>query len=101
MGKRLTTTFDVHYFALANTTFNRMPDAPAATPLTAKLGIEYDLVANYALNRFTTVEAGYAIMNGTNTLEYTKQGTMNQKDKIGTWGYLMINIRPDFFAVKK
>ena len=100
-GKRLTTTFDIHYFALANTTFNRMTDVPAATPLTSKLGMEYDLIMNYSLNKFTTLEAGYAIMNGTNTLEYTKQGTMNQKDKIGTWGYLMINIRPDFFAIKK
>ncbi len=100
-GKRLTTTFDVHYFALTNTTFNRMADVPAATPLSSKLGVEYDLIANYSLNKFTTLEAGYAIMNGTNTLEYTKQGTMNQKDKIGTWGYLMINIRPDFFAIKK
>ncbi|WP_461100888.1 alginate export family protein [Spirosoma koreense] len=99
-GKRLTTTFDVHYFALASTTFNKMPDVPVSTPLSSKLGVEYDLVATYALNKFTTVEAGYAIMNGTNTLEYTKQGTMNQKDKIGTWAYLMINIRPDFFAGK-
>ncbi|GAB3994939.1 hypothetical protein GCM10028807_33790 [Spirosoma daeguense] len=100
-GKRLTTTFDVHYFALANTTFNKMPDVPTATPLSSKLGMEYDLIATYALNKFTAIEAGYAIMNGTNTLEYTKQGTMNQKDKIGTWAYLMINIRPDFFAAQK
>lgn len=100
-GKRLTTSFDVHYFALANTTFNKLPDAAPATPLASKLGMEYDLIANYALNKFTTVEAGYAIMNGTNTLEYAKQGTMNQKDKIGTWAYLMINIRPDFFAIRK
>lgn len=100
-GKRLTTTFDIHYFALANTSFNKLPDAIPATPLASKLGMEYDLIANYSLNKFTAVEAGYAIMNGTNTLEYTKQGTMNQKDKVGTWAYLMINIRPDFFAVKK
>ena len=100
-GKRLTTSFDMHYFALANTTFNKLPDAVPATPLASKLGMEYDLIANYSLNKFTTVEAGYAIMSGTNTLEYAKQGTMNQKDKIGTWAYLMINIRPDFFAAKK
>lgn len=99
-GKRLNATFDAHYFALASTTFNKLPDVPVATALSSKLGIEYDLIATYALNRFTTLEAGYAIMNGTNTLEYTKQGTMNQKDKVGTWAYLMINIRPDFLASK-
>jgi hypothetical protein len=59
--------------------------------------MEYDFTATYSLNKFTTLEAGYAIMKGTNSLEYSKQGTMNQKDKLGTWAYLMINIRPDFF----
>ena len=57
-------------------------------------------MASYLLNRFTTLEFGYSIMNGTNSLEYAKQGTMNEKDKIGTWSYLMINIRPDFFYSK-
>lgn len=99
-GTRLATTFDIHYFALANTTFNKMPDAPAGAQLDAKLGMEYDFIATYALNKFTSVEFGYAIMKGTNSLEYAKQGTMNQKDKLGTWSYLMINIRPDFFAAK-
>ena len=99
-GTRLTTTFDIHYFALANTTYNKMPDAPAGARLDPKLGMEYDFIATYALNKFTSVEFGYAIMNGTNSLEYAKQGTMNQKDKRGTWSYLMINIRPDFFAAK-
>ncbi|GAA4413242.1 hypothetical protein GCM10023187_41330 [Nibrella viscosa] len=99
-GSRLTTTFDIHYFALAATMFNKMPDAPAGAKLDAKLGVEYDFVATYNLNKFTALEFGYALMNGTNTLEYTKQGTMNQKDKIGSWAYLMINIRPDFLYTK-
>ncbi|GAB3925253.1 alginate export family protein [Larkinella terrae] len=96
-GKRLTTAFDVHYFSLAATTFNKMPDAATGAKLESKLGMEYDFTATYGLNKFTTLEAGYALMKGTNSLEYTKQGTMNQKDKLGTWAYLMINIRPVFF----
>lgn len=99
-GTRLVTTFDIHYFALANATYNRMPDAPVGARIDAKLGMEYDFIATYALNKFTNLEFGYAIMNGTNSLEYTKQGTMNEKSKIGTWSYLMINIRPDFFSAK-
>ncbi|MGA0560281.1 alginate export family protein [Larkinella sp. VNQ87] len=95
-GKRLTTGLDVHYFALAATTYNKLPDASAGAVLPAKLGMEYDFIAAYSLNKFTTLEAGYALMKGTNTLEYTKQSTMNQKDKLGTWAYLMINIRPVF-----
>lgn len=99
-GTRLTTTFDVHYFALAAPTYNRLADAPAGSVLAAKLGMEYDFLATYALNKFTSLEFGYSVMNGTNTLEYAKQGTMNAKDKVGTWSYLMINIRPDFFYAK-
>jgi len=99
-GSRLAASFDAHYFALANATYNKLPDAPAGTLVDAKLGIEYDFVATYALNKFTMLEGGYAIMNGTNTLEYTKLGTMNQRSKIGTWAYLTINIRPDFLYTK-
>ncbi|WP_139361634.1 alginate export family protein [Spirosoma sp. 209] len=97
---RLTTTFDLHYFALAAPTYNRMADAPAGARLDPKLGLEYDFVTTYALNKFTSLELGYSIMNGTNSLEYAKQGTMNANDKIGKWAYLMINIRPDFFYTK-
>ena len=98
---RLTAGLDVHYFALASATYNKLADVPAGTLLSARLGIEYDFLASYALNKFTNVEFGYSIMSGTNSLEYAKQGTMDQKSKIGTWAYLMINIRPDFFAAKK
>ncbi|GAB4045733.1 alginate export family protein [Spirosoma litoris] len=100
IGKRLTTGLDIHYLALAAPTYNKMADVPAGTLLSAKLGIEYDFIANYALNKFTNVEFGYSIMSGTNSLEYAKQGTMDQRSKTGTWAYLMINIRPDFLAAK-
>lgn len=99
-GSRFTTGLDVHYLTLANATYNKLSDAPAGTLLPTKLGVEYDFLANYALNKFTSLEFGYSIMNGTNSLEYAKQGTMGQKNKLGTWAYLMINIRPDFFYTK-
>jgi Alginate export len=99
-GKRLVTTFDVHYFALAAATPNRMTDAPVGSKVNAKLGFEYDLVTTYTLNKFTTLELGYSVMKGTNSLEYAKTGTMDKAKKTGQWGYLMINIRPDFFYTK-
>ena len=37
------------------------------------LGMEYDLVLNYALNKFTAVELGYSVMKANNSLEYVKQ----------------------------
>jgi hypothetical protein len=99
-GSRFTATLDAHYFALAAPTRNTLADAPAGSFIDSKLGIEYDFVATYLLNKFTTVELGYSLMDGTNSLEFAKSGTMNQRDKLGTWAYLMLNIRPDFLLVK-
>ena len=73
-GTRLTTTFDVHYFALAAPTYNKMADAPVGALLSNKLGMEYDFVANYALNKFTNLEFGYSVMNGTNTSRICQAG---------------------------
>jgi Alginate export len=99
-GKRLVTTFDIHYFGLAAATPNKLADATAGSKIDSKLGFEYDLVTTYALNKFTTVELGYSVMAGTNSLEYSKTGTMDKTKKTAQWGYLMINIRPDFFYAK-
>lgn len=99
-GNRLTTTLDAHYFALAAPTYNKLPDASSGAKVDPKLGMEYDFTATYLLNKFTTLEFGYSLMQGTNSLEYVKQGTMNQRDHLGKWAYLMINIRPDFFYTK-
>lgn len=94
VNKLLTLTADAHYFSLAAATPNRL-DANKA--LDKGLGTEIDLIGTYTLNKFTTVELGYSVMKGTNSLEYAKSGTVDKTRKTGTWGYLMINIRPDFF----
>lgn len=99
-ANRLTSTLDIHYFALASATPNKLKDAPAGAIISPKLGMEYDLVLNYSLNKFTNVELGYSIMQGNNSLEYVKQGSMDKTRKLGQWGYLMLNIRPDFFYAK-
>lgn len=101
VNKRLTSTLDIHYFALAAATPNKMLDAPASARISPMLGLEYDLVLNYALNKFTSIEAGYALMQGNNSLEYVKQNSMDKTRKTGQWGYLMLNIRPEFFASAK
>ncbi|RYU96922.1 alginate export family protein [Emticicia agri] len=101
VNKRLTTTLDIHYFALAAATPNKTTDAPTGAKVSSMLGLEYDLVLNYSLNKFTTLEAGYALMQGNNSLEYVKQNSMDKTRKTGQWGYLMLNIRPEFFASAK
>ncbi|RFS18107.1 alginate export family protein [Emticicia sp. C21] len=101
VNKRLTSTLDIHYFALAAATPNKTSDAPTGAKVSPMLGLEYDLVLNYTLNKFTNIEAGYALMQGSNSLEYVKQSSMDKTRKTGQWGYLMLNIRPEFFASAK
>jgi hypothetical protein len=99
-AQKLTATFDAHYFGLAAATPNKLKDVPAGTAIDKKLGFEYDLVLSYLLNKFSTVEFGYSIMQGSKSLEYAKFGSIDKYQKTGTWAYLMINIRPDFFYSK-
>lgn len=91
-------TFDIHQFfqaeAISHTT------DPAKTSLDRNLGYEFDLVANYTLNKFATLEGGYSFMKATNSMEYVKKGTVDQTNHSPQWAYLMINIRPDFFFTK-
>ncbi len=91
-------SLDVHNFSLAKTMLNTLdPNKPA---LDKNMGFEFDFVANYTLNKFTTVEGGYSFMKATNTLEFVKRGTLNSYDHSPNWAYLMINIKPDFFFTK-
>ena len=96
-AKRLITTLDIHYFALAAATPNKLQDAPTGAKISPMLGMEYDVVLNYTLNKFTAIELGYSLIQGNNSLEYVKQNSMDKTRKTGQWGYLMLNIRPDFF----
>jgi hypothetical protein len=91
-------TVDAHHFRLAQATVNAAD--PAKANIDKNLGYEFDVVANYTLNKFTTIEAGYAFMLANNSTEYVKKGTMNQTNHTPQWAYVMINIRPDFFFTK-
>jgi len=65
------------------------------------LAHELDLIANYTLNKFTTIELGYCMMKATRDLAAAKgQSLATVYDKSPSFGYLMINIRPDFFFSK-
>ena len=97
LNNLFTFTADAHAFSLATNTLNKLD---SNKPLDKKLGTEIDLVGQYTLNKFTMIEFGYSIMKGTNSLEYAKSGTIDKAKKTGNWGYIMINIKPDFFYTK-
>ncbi|WP_256010530.1 alginate export family protein [Desertivirga xinjiangensis] len=61
------------------------------------LAHELDLVLNYSLNRFTNIELGYSAMMATSALSQAKgQDISIDYDRSPSFGYLMLNIRPDF-----
>jgi hypothetical protein len=91
---------DYHHFSLAKD----MKKADG-TVIEKELGNEVDIVLTYALNKFTTIESGYAMMYASNSMPFAKgQATTDivadTYRKTGSWFYLMINIRPDFFFAK-
>lgn len=88
--------FDLHEFYAANTVANL--STPATDDVMNKrLGTEFDLVLQYALTKQVTVETGYSMIFGTNTLDKLKAPATDKRN-IGNWGYIMISIRPDLMA---
>jgi hypothetical protein len=88
-------SLDAHKFMLAENVANTAD--PDKANIDKNLGYEFDCIANYSLNKFTTLELGYSYMKANNSTEYIKRGTMDQARHNANWAYLMINIRPDFF----
>lgn len=91
-------TADFHNFALAAPVKNGLDVNSGKLP--SQLGTEIDVLLNYNLNKFVNVELGYSHLQATNSLEYTKVGTMDKTRHSANWAYLMLNIRPDFFYTK-
>ncbi|MBL7744649.1 MAG: alginate export family protein [Chitinophagaceae bacterium] len=90
-NKRFSTGLDYHYFMLAK----NMKDVNG-NAVDKYLGSEFDLLAMYSLNKFTTVEWGFSLMTASKSMEYAKAITPGTSKLTATWSYLMINIRPEF-----
>jgi Alginate export len=99
-GNTLTFGVDYHTFAL-----NKITTKGDGTLIGTDLGNEIDFLLNYNMNKFTNLELGYSVMMASDNMTFAKgQATTDAAaktfDKTGTWLYLMINIRPDFFYAK-
>lgn len=91
---------DIHSFAL-----NKDMKKADGTIISKNLGTEIDVLLNYNMNKFTNIELGYALMSAKKNMPFAKgQATTDAAAdtyrKSGSWLYLMINIRPDFFFTK-
>jgi Alginate export len=88
-------TADYHSFALASSM------KKGTEVIDKQLGTELDIIANYQLNKFTNIEAGYSIMWATSSMPVAKAQDLTKNYNMnGSWFYLMLNIRPDFFYTK-
>jgi Alginate export len=101
VGNTLSVGADYHTFSL-----NKITTKGDGTLLpNGELGNEIDFLLNYNMNKFTNLELGYSVMMATDNMPFAKgQATTDvvaaTYGKTGTWLYLMINIRPDFFYAK-
>lgn len=70
--------------------------------LSSTYGQEVDLVLNYQISRFVNLEAGYSIFFATETLAAAKGLPAGKSgyDAINQWGYLQLNLRPEFLYQK-
>ena len=91
-NERFNIGLDYHYFGLAA----EQKDVKGA-PVNKYLGSELDLVADYKLNRITTVEGGFCYLAASKSMEVAK-GITGTSRLNASWAYLQINIRPDFFG---
>ena len=96
VGPNLYFMADYHSFAL-----NKPMKKGDGSTLDSSLGSEVDLILNANLNKFTNLEFGYSVMAASNSLSIAKAQVQTViYNKTGTWAYLMLNIRPDFFYAK-
>jgi hypothetical protein len=91
---------DYHNFSL-----NKDMKKADGTVIGKQLGNEVDFILTYTLNKFTVIETGYAVMAAKSSMPFAKgqattDAVADTYRKSGSWFYLMINIRPDFFFTK-
>jgi hypothetical protein len=99
-GNTLTVGLDYHNFSL-----NKDMKKGDGTLVGKQLGNEVDLVLNYAMNKFTSIELGYSMMYATANMPFAKaQATTDAAAdtyrKTGSWLYAMLRFTPDFFYTK-
>lgn len=61
------------------------------------LAAEADLLGAYKLNDVVTMQAGFSVLKGTETLERIIGG---DSSKLNTWGWISFNIKPTLYSLK-
>ncbi len=91
LNERFNAELDYHYFSLARDQKNVEGKA-----IGKYLGSEFDLVANYQLNKITDLQYGFCVMAASGSMEYAKNISPGTANLTGVFSYLMITIKPAF-----
>jgi hypothetical protein len=91
----LTLALDVHKFSLPHKITNTDGQS-----IERNLGTEIDFVVTYNMTKAVSLEGGYCVMRSTDTMLSAKVKNAPSADRLSTWGYFMINIRPAELIVK-
>jgi hypothetical protein len=67
-------------------------------PYNKYLGFETDIVASYRVSPIIHIQGGISGLTGTSTLQALTGG---DKSKLSSWGWMAINITPNFLHIKK
>jgi hypothetical protein len=91
----LTLFADLHGFESANSLSNG-----AGGKQTSYLGTELDLKMSYNMTKMINIEAGYSVMQATNSMASAQVKNVTNANLTPQWAYVMVNIKPNFLNKK-
>jgi len=91
----LTLFADIHCFEAGNKLSNG-----AGGTQTSYLGTELDLKMSYNMTKMINIEAGYSVMQATNSMASAQVKNVANANLTPQWAYVMVNIKPNFLNKK-
>jgi hypothetical protein len=88
LSEKWTLNLDYHYFMLEKKYIKTSSKYKIVDPY---LGSEVDLTATWKISKEVSLNMGYCVMNGTETMEAVKGGS---RKSFSNWGYLMLTFKP-------
>lgn len=88
---KLQLSLDAHHFSLPDHITNE-----ANADLNRSLGTELDFTFTWTTTRTVSFEGGVCSMFGTSTLTSVKVKNIPEADRISSWAYLMVSLKPEW-----
>ncbi len=92
-NEKFNLTLDIHQFSSATTIL-----ASDNKELSKNLGMEIDVVGTYQLTKHIGFEGGFCMFLAKESLNTQSVKNIPNAQNNNTWGYLMVNIRPELFT---